>query len=590
MLTLIRAGIITCGLLALLFAPSLTNSAYADDLPADHRAQAAHQDPLSRINAFSQHGEFTRAFDEIKQLESNAQRDDAHATIARAQLRYGMVQSSVETASYIEDDSTRSQLLSEASTARTKPLAPRGGGVQPDFDSLIELITTTVQPDTWEDLGGPGSVAPFATGVYVDSQGTLKRVTKLTDNTLLSSVHDASKIATANRDVAVASALRKVSLTRLEKETQLQWALGKPPTEEMMNMAGIYEIKYVLVYPEQGEIVIAGPAGPWQQSPEGRFVNQKTSRPVLQLDDLVVLLRNAITGKGRFGCAITPTQEGLKKAQQYLDATSAKPLHPRQRDSWLAGLRDAVGKQEIDVHGIHPDTRVGQVIVEADYHMKRVGMGLEDGTAGVPSYLEMVTIPPGGSPPPMDVLRWWFTLNYKAINATQERNAFELQGPGVQVLCENEMLDAQGGRIHTNTATALNATFARNFTQNYDALSVKYPIYAERKNIFDLAIVCSLIEKERLADQAHWNMLHFGPNGNYTPQTSPAPKDVETIMNMRVIDRKHIIAGVSGGVSFDASQFVKDENIQVDDYGLMTSERMESSVPKSIEHHGWWWD
>ncbi|PQO38568.1 DUF1598 domain-containing protein [Blastopirellula marina] len=583
MLTLIRAGILASSLFAILFASSFTNVAHGDDLPTE-------QDPLSRINAFSRHGEFTRAFDEVKHLNSVAQRDDAHAVIARGQLRFGLVRSSVETASYVEDDTTRSQLLTEASSARAEPISPRGGGVQPDFDSLIDLITTTVQPESWEDLGGPGSIAPFATGVYVDSQGTLQRVTKLSDNTLLSSVHDASKIAAANQDVAATSALRKVSLTRLEKEAQLRWALGKPLSEEMRNMAGIYEIKYVLVYPEQGEIVIAGPAGPWQQNPEGRFVNQATARPVLQLDDFVVLLRNAIAEKGRFGCAITPTQEGLKKAQQYLDASSDKPLHPRQRDSWLAGLRDAVGKQEIDVHGIHPDTRAAQIIVEADYHMKRIGMGLEDGTAGVPSYLEMVTIPPGGSPPPMDVLRWWFTLNYKAINATHERNAFELQGPGVQVLCENEMLDAQGGRIHTNTASTLNATFARNFTQHYDALSVKYPIYAEMKNIFDLAIVASLIEKERLADQAHWNMVYFGPQGNYTPQTSTAPQDVESIMNMRVIDRKHIIAGVSGGVNFDASKFVTEENIHVDEYGLMSADRLESAVPQTIDHHGWWWD
>lgn len=31
-----------------------------------------------------------------------------------------------------------------------------------DFDSLIELITTTIAPDTWEDVGGPGTIAPFA--------------------------------------------------------------------------------------------------------------------------------------------------------------------------------------------------------------------------------------------------------------------------------------------------------------------------------------------------------------------------------------------------------------------------------------------
>ena len=40
-----------------------------------------------------------------------------------------------------------------------------GGGVQADFDSLIELITTTVEPTTWDEVGGPGSISPFETNL-----------------------------------------------------------------------------------------------------------------------------------------------------------------------------------------------------------------------------------------------------------------------------------------------------------------------------------------------------------------------------------------------------------------------------------------
>jgi general secretion pathway protein D len=36
-----------------------------------------------------------------------------------------------------------------------------GGGTQADFESLIELITTTIAPTTWDDVGGPGSIQPF---------------------------------------------------------------------------------------------------------------------------------------------------------------------------------------------------------------------------------------------------------------------------------------------------------------------------------------------------------------------------------------------------------------------------------------------
>jgi len=40
-----------------------------------------------------------------------------------------------------------------------------GGGTQADFDSLIELIETTVQPTTWKTNGGAGDVAPFETNL-----------------------------------------------------------------------------------------------------------------------------------------------------------------------------------------------------------------------------------------------------------------------------------------------------------------------------------------------------------------------------------------------------------------------------------------
>ena len=42
---------------------------------------------------------------------------------------------------------------------------PMGGAANADFDSLIDLITTTVQPTSWDTVGGPGSIAPFATNL-----------------------------------------------------------------------------------------------------------------------------------------------------------------------------------------------------------------------------------------------------------------------------------------------------------------------------------------------------------------------------------------------------------------------------------------
>lgn len=40
-----------------------------------------------------------------------------------------------------------------------------GGAALADFQSLIDLIQTTVAPDTWQDVGGQGSISPFPTNL-----------------------------------------------------------------------------------------------------------------------------------------------------------------------------------------------------------------------------------------------------------------------------------------------------------------------------------------------------------------------------------------------------------------------------------------
>lgn len=56
--------------------------------------------------------------------------------------------------------------MSNPMTSGFGPGSP-GGGQQADFDSLIELITSTVKPQTWDEVGGPGSIAPFETNLSI---------------------------------------------------------------------------------------------------------------------------------------------------------------------------------------------------------------------------------------------------------------------------------------------------------------------------------------------------------------------------------------------------------------------------------------
>ena len=529
-------------------------------------------------------GEFAPALVAAQELADPLQRDAALEQIAAAQAGGGALAGSLATTGSISGDAARSRAIDQLRDA----VEGRGGGVVADFDTLIDLITTTVDPESWEEVGGPGTIAEFPSGVYVDAAGVLKRMRPIVDVSL-SSVRKSAATAATSRDPRRSSVLRKVSLPRLERAVQLLYAQGREPSEVMQTLAGLQKIQYVLVYPETGDIVLAGPAGDWRPDVEGRIVDAEKGRPIVQLDDLVTVLRNAYSKDARFGCSIAPTKDNLAAAKGTIDKWSARPLSPSSRGRWLEEIRSALGKQEVSIHGIDPRSRAARVIVEADYRMKLVGMGLEPGVLGVESYLASIDLRPGEPPPAMNVLRWWFTLNYGALSATEPRDAFELKGPGVKVLSENELLTERGERVHTGGSDELTARFARSFTRHFEELAAKYPVYADLRNVFDLALVSALIHSEDLPGQVGWEMAHFGPQGRYEVAIGAAPTHTDSVVNHRVINGKTIVAGISGGVSVDPRQLVAAQQIKTDTYGVLKGEHKDSA-PRQLPRDSWWWD
>ena len=565
------------------------------------RSVAAQEKTPSVVAAFVEAGEFGPARAAADRL-AGGDRDHALGAIAAAQARAGAREGSLTTAFDIRSDVARrgtfDQIRSQGSSGSygggagsfsgggVSGMRPRGGGVVADFDSLIELITTTIDPDSWDEVGGPGSIAEFATGVYVDAGGVLKKYNADIDRSL-ADVRKSAALVGSSRNPRRTSILRKISLTRLEREVQLLHAQGKQPSDVMRNLAGLQRIQFVLVYPETGDIVLAGPAGDWLPDADGRMTDEK-GRPVVQLDDLVVTLRNAYSETGRFGCAIVPTKEGLAGIQAKQAEWAKKSLTPTNRGQFLEDLRSALGKQNITTHGIDPRTHAARVIVEADYRMKLVGMGLEKGP-GVTSYLDSIVLAKGEAPPPMNVLRWWFTLNYDALRSAPQHDAFQLHGPGVKVLSEDEMLTERGERVHTGKSSDLNSQFARSFTKNFESLAAKYPIYADMRNVFDLALVTALLKSEDLPGQVSWHMTHFGPEGQYEPALGIAPTQVDSVINHRLINGNVVTAGVSGGVVVDARGLAKKEVVKPDEYGALKGQRKDAA-PKELPRGVWWWD
>jgi hypothetical protein len=554
-------------------------------------AGAAEPDPPDAlIRAQVKAGEFAPAMAAAKNAATAEKRDAWLAQIATAQAEAGARDAALRTLAGVYDDRARTQTLSRIAA---QPLGGQGGTSQADFDALIDLITATIQPESWDTVGGPGSIAPFETGVRVDAQGILQPLLRSEQTGSLAALRAASASLGRSGDARQPSPLRKISLTRLEKHLQLRQAAGRPPTEAMQVLAGLQRIEYVFVYPDSRDIVLAGPAGDWQTDLENRIVSTDSGQPVLRLDDLVVVLRQ-MTGGGetKFGCLIVPRQEALARLKAFLDQSGTK-AQPGPRKQWVEQLRSRLGRQDIEVYGLDPRTRAARVLVEADYRMKLVGMGLEEGVPGVESYLDSIQILPGQSPPPMGVLRWWFTLNYQAVLASQDRQAFAIRGQGVKVLSENELLTAEGQRVATGESEPLNRQFAHSFTEHFAAVAQKYPVYADLRNICDLALVGALIRAEDLSGKVGWHMSFFGDPQAYQVELGPAPREVETVANYRVIragSKIHTVAGVSGGVRVDPAGLVTPQAIEVEGYGALSSRCSTAAPQGQLPLEAWWWD
>jgi hypothetical protein len=545
-------------------------------------AAAEEPTPEARLRAQLAAGDFRLAIAVARKAPGQQPHDQLLARIAELQSRSGAADAAEQTAREIYDYRARGQSLTRLKRARH---AAQGGATQADFDSLIDLITSTVKPTSWDTVGGPGSIKGFPTGVLADARAALARP-MIPAGQELAALHAASAPKNHSQSPRRASALRKVSLVRLERQVACLLAAGHPADETLRALAGLQRVEYVFVYPQSCDLVVAGPAGDWKLDERGRPRSVDTGEPVLLLEDLVVLLRHAHSGQeSRFGCAITPRQEALAQLQAYLEATAKQPLQPGQRRLWLEQLRSQLGQQDVEVYGLDPRTRTAQALVEADYHMKLIGMGLADGVAGVDSYLSLIKVPVGQKPPPLDVLRWWFTMDYDPIAATSDGRAFAIRGRGVRVLSENERLAAEGQRVHTGQSDVWNRQFAESFTEHFDDLAHRYPCYKTLKNIFDLALITALVHQQQLAVSANWSLGCFAPGGAYHEGLIEPVTKVDSVVNHRVINGIHVIAGVSGGVRVDPSGLVASHALRREKSAAPAA-RPTPPIPAEV----WWWD
>lgn len=466
-----------------------------------------------------------------------------------------------------------------------------------DTLSLGLLCLALVAQTALAQIGGGGggnTIGGGATsGVAVDAAGVLRRVTANDPTGELARQRIQEALTRLDRDVAHRSQLRKVSLTRLERVMKQRLADGRGINNEMQHLAGLTRVQYVFCYPQSGDIVIAGPAEAWAEAPSGRMLAIDSGRPVLELEDLVVALRAFPPGdekqKPFIYCSIDPTEEGLSRLHQFLNELHGRignpATNPGEDQFIVNGLRDRLGMQVITVGGISPKTHFAQVMVEADYRMKLIGIGLEIPPVRLTSYAERANPSQVAS---NALQRWYFVPNYQCVRVSEDSLAMELVGEGVRLVGEDEAVSSDGKRHTAAKGNRASDSFVKAFTKIYPRLAERAPIYAQLRNCIDLAVAAAFIQHQDYYQLANWKPTTFNDEKAYAVEKLNPPQQVETAVNS-LWKGNTLMTPMGGGVQMRPTEAIDPSNMLEDKDAKVQEARAALDLSK-LKADQWWWD
>jgi hypothetical protein len=426
-------------------------------------------------------------------------------------------------------------------------------------------------------FGGGGFGRQGVGGISMDAEGVVKNIE-------VDRLHDlrdvrARALKQMPGDLVPPNELRKISLRQLEAAVIAARKGGLVP-HEMRLLAGLQRIQYVFVYPEQNDIILCGFGEGWRVDELGNIVGITSGRPVMLLDDLLVALRSARSAsRGGITCSIDPTPQGMQRLQAYVKTLGGIGDDPA---ATLRSIEQQLGPQVITLHGVPTSSHFAQVMVAADYRMKRIAMKFDPSPVkGLPSYLDMIS--GGGRGASNMQPRWWLATNYNPLLTDEDGLAWEIRNLGVKAMTEDAYFSANGQRVvQAGKTSAIAQKWADLMTSKYGELSMKDPIFGELSNCMDLAVISALIFKENLLGKAGCDLAGLLSDTELPAEEFPVPKHIDT-MASTVHKSGGWVISASGGVEIN-SWGVADKK---EKSTSLTSPRAKGA-PAKISH--WWWN
>jgi hypothetical protein len=462
-----------------------------------------------------------------------------------------------------------------------------GGASMADFSMLMNLIQTTVDPDAWEN--GDATMQAYPGGIMLDTDGVVRRckinpslnqpLTKPflgDDNSFDAGTGPSDAGWTKHATRRVVSVKRLLRAVDDYAKRGLQW------DRELATLGGLHRIDFVVLDKSNDDLLLIGPAGGEVSLQNGTWVHSATgTSPVLLQDVLTLCDAFADRASPTVLCSLDPTADGIARVHALLSKPDAASRLVRNPAKGAEELARTMGMHQVSIAGLEPASPTALALLEADIHMKRLGLGLESAgeqLTSYPDWSEKLGLQPSGQ-----LLRWWFTPDYPEIQCNEEQTIFAIPTRRVRLESERQTMDAAGNRNAAGAVDEAADKFAQQFTANFSAIQKKYPLYGRLSHVFDIAVAFKLA-----VEHSDWQ-ASVSPDSNAMGQVPKEVAPTTATGTWKKGTQSHKWIVVSGGVELDLNRLNLDQRLTSKDNALDSSP-VGQSQPEHDALTYWWWN
>ena len=284
------------------------------------------------------------------------------------------------------------------------------------------------------------------------------------------------------------------------------------------------------------------------------FGREKPGWPSLTLSDLIINLMNIFEGKSPPYCSLDPIPKNILEFKKNKDKVPTNLSF----DKYLSELEKIFGAQKVLVGGVPNDSHHALVMLEADYHMKKVSQGhiIIDPIESVldasfkKSYTKSLKDlfpekPDQSKGAKCNSSRFWFNIKPGNPKFKYAEDIVVIDKCTVVILTEAQKADADG-ELHDSGEEDVEAeNFAETFSIYFQKAATEVEEYAKLENLFRLQALLRAMHFKGHINQVS-DLLKKFLNSGLTIMTYRIPDTYPAVANARRVTYEYGKGGYIG--------------------------------------------